>query len=224
MTNDGMTNDETAQLPRLRSSFVIRHSSFSEALSADASLPHWAACAPVEFREAVGGDVPKQKTTVRTLWTPTEWRVLFECEDALPWATITQRDGLLYTEETVEVFFDPVGDLESYYEVEVNPLGTELDIVFRRSRSGYKGDWAWDCAGLRTLARIVPGGWNAELAIPFASVAEVPVNGTRWRVNFCRIDRPSRDNSLPRELSAWSPPLRESFHTQERFGVLEFQR
>jgi hypothetical protein len=61
-----------------------------------------------------------------------------------------------------------------------------------------------------------------ELAIPFASVAETPSAGTKWRANFCRIDRPSRDGSVPRELTAWSPPMRETFHTQERFGVVEF--
>lgn len=187
-------------------------------LAADPAQPHWLAAEALELVEAVRGGAPMQKTNVRTLWTPTEWRVLFCCEDSDPWATLTQRDAALYTEETVEVFFDPVGDLESYYEVELNPLGTELDIVFRRSRSGYKGDWAWDCAGLRSAARIVEGGWNAELAIPFASIAQP----TNWRVNFCRIDRPSRDGSLPRELSAWSPPMRENFHTPERFGVVEF--
>ena len=149
--------------------------------------------------------------------------MLFCCEDSDPWATLTQRNAPLYTEETVEVFFDPVGDLESYYEVEINPLGTELDIVFRRSRSGYKGDWAWDCAGLRSAVRIVAGGWNAELAIPFDSVSAPPSAGAEWRVNFCRIDRPSRDGSLPRELSAWSPPMRENFHTPERFGVVDFR-
>ena len=189
---------------------------------ADPAQPHWQSCEVLEMFEAAKGTVPAQRTSVRALWTPAEWRVLFSCEDTDPWATLTQRDAQLYTEETVEVFFDPVGDLESYYEIELNPLGTELDIVFRRSRSGYKGDWAWNCGGLRSLVRIVPGGWNAELAIPFSSVAEVPVNGTRWRVNFCRIDRLSRDGSLPRELSAWSPPMRESFHTPERFGVVEF--
>ena len=192
------------------------------ALAADPAQPHWLAVEPLDLCEAVRGGAPVQKTRVQMLWTPAEWRVLFCCEDTDPWATLTQRDAPLFSEETVEVFFDPVGDLESYYEIELNPLGTELDIVFRRSRSGYKGDWAWDCAGLRSLVRRVPGGWNAELAIPFASVSEPPIVGTRWRVNFCRIDRPSRDGSLPRELSAWSPPLRENFHTPERFGVVEF--
>jgi hypothetical protein len=95
-----------------------------------------------------------------------------------------------------------------------------LDIVFRKSRSGYKGDWAWDCAGLRSVVRKGDCFWAAEVAIPFASVSEV--QPLRWRANFCRIDRPSRDGSLPRELSAWSPPLRDNFHTPERFGTVEF--
>lgn len=155
-------------------------------------------------------------------WTDTEWRVLFDAVDPDPWATLTERDAPLYQEETVEIFCDPVGDLESYYEFEVNPLGTELDIVFRRSRSGYKGDWAWNCEGLRSKVCRTAHGWAAEWAIPFAGFAEPPRLGTVWRANFCRIERPSRDGSLPRELTAWSPPLRETFHTPERFGRVEF--
>jgi hypothetical protein len=191
-------------------------------LAPDSSLPHWRDAEVVEMREAVRGDAPNQGTRVRMAWSADEWRILFECDDQLPWATLTERDAPLFSEETVEVFFDPIGDLESYYEVETNPLGAVLDIVFRRSRSGYKGDWAWNCDALRVAAAIIPGGWAAEIAIPFLSVATAPQQGTRWRANFCRIDRPARDGSLPREISAWSPPMRDSFHTQERFGIVEF--
>lgn len=199
-----------------------KRAAFPRELAPDAALPHWRDADVVEMREAVRGGVPNQGTRIRIAWSADEWRILFECDDALPWATLTGRDELLYKEETVEVFFDPVGDLESYYEIETNPIGAILDIVFRRSRSGYKGDWAWNCDGLRVAAAIVPGGWAAEFSIPFESVGSTPVAGTRWRVNFCRIDRPARDGSVPRELSAWSPPMRESFHTQERFGIVEF--
>jgi Carbohydrate family 9 binding domain-like len=191
-------------------------------LSADVQQAFWQQCDVLEFRDALTGSWPKQQTSVRCAWDEHEWRLLFHCEDAMPWATFTERDAPLFQEETVEVFFDPVGDLESYYEVEVNPLGTILDIVFRKSRSGYKGDWAWNCEGIDALARMVDGGWAAELSLPFASIAAVPLIGAQWRVNFCRIDRPSRDGSIPRELSAWSAPLRENFHTPERFGIVEF--
>lgn len=189
-------------------------------LCAEVSAEPWRHIWPVSLVEAVGGAAPKQRTWVRSAHDGEEWRVLFDCEDADPWATITERDGPLYNEETVEVFFDPVGDLESYYEIEVNPLGAVLDLVLRRSRSGYKGDWEWHCEGLRTLVRKEEGMWAVEMAIPFAAVGGIPAE--RWRVNFCRIDHPSRDGSLPRELSAWSAPLRANFHTQERFGVVEF--
>jgi hypothetical protein len=191
-------------------------------LTADAGSAPWRDLEAVEFCEAIGSGAPVQQTWVRSAWDEREWRVLFQCADRDPWATLTERDGPLYTEETVEVFLDPVGDLESYFEIEVNPLNTVLDIVFRKSRSGYKSDWAWTCEGLRTKVEIGGGGWRVEMAIPFAEVADVPVPGGRWRVNFCRIDRPARDGSLPRELTAWSAPRRESFHTPQRFGIVEF--
>jgi len=192
-------------------------------LSADASALPWRGLPGVRFCDAVTAAAPKQGTEVRAAWHDDEWRLLFTAADTDPWATMTQRDAPLYEEETVEVFFDPVGDLESYFEIEVNPLGTVLDLVLRKSRSGYKGDRAWQCEGLRTLVRRHDGGWSAEMAIPFASVTNSPPRtGSRWRANFCRIDRPSRDGTLPRELTSWSPPLRASFHTPERFGVIEF--
>jgi hypothetical protein len=192
-------------------------------LSADASVLPWRGLPGVRFCDAVTAAAPKQGTEVRAAWSEEEWRLLFIADDTDPWATMTQRDAPLYEEETVEVFFDSVGDLESYFEIEVNPLGTVLDLVLRKSRSGYKADRAWQCEGLRTLVRRHDGGWSAEMAIPFASVTNSPPRtGSRWRANFCRIDRPSRDGTLPRELTAWSPPLRASFHTPERFGVIEF--
>ena len=192
-------------------------------LTADAAADPWRMIAAVHFCDAVTGAAPKQGTEVRAVWNDHEWRLLFIADDTDPWATMTERDAPLYEEETVEVFLDPVGDLESYYEIEVNPLGTVLDLVLRKSRSGYKADRGWQCEGLRTLVRRHAGGWSAEIAIPFASVTNSPPRpGSQWRANFCRIDRPSRDGSLPRELTAWSPPLRASFHTPERFGVIEF--
>ena len=192
-------------------------------LTADLAAEPWRGIAPVPFFEAVTGAAPQQGTEVRCAWDANEWRILFHASDSDAWATMTKRDAPLYEEETVEVFFDPAGDLESYFEIEVNPLGAVLDIAFRKSRSGYKGDRAWDCEGLRTLVRKNSKAWTVEIAIPFASVTNTPPQpGARWRVNFCRIDRPSRDGSIPREITAWSPPMRGNFHTPERFGVVEF--
>lgn len=170
--------------------------------------------------ENATGFPPAQRTTVACAWDEHELRVRFECVDAEPWATITQRDGPLWEEEVVEVFLDPVGDGACYFEFEVNPLGTVLDLVLRRNRSGYKKDFAWDCDGLRAGVQRTADGWNAEIAIPFASlVAEPPRAGSEWRANFTRIDRP---RNRERELSAWAPTRLATFHAPERFGVLRF--
>ena len=174
----------------------------------------------VHLRDTVSGAAPLQGTSVRAVWDAEELRVLFHAEDTHAWATLTERDAPLYEEEVVEVFLDPVGDLESYFEIEVNPLNAVLDLVLRKNRSGYVKDSASQCEGLRTAVAQSATAWSVEIAIPFRSVAAAPPQaGDCWRVNFCRIDRPP---GVPRELSAWSPTWRANFHTPERFGILQF--
>jgi hypothetical protein len=166
------------------------------------------------------GTAPRQATSVRFGWDPQALRVLFVAEDEHPWATLREHDAPLYKEEVFEVFLDTEGDGFGYFELEVNPNNAVLDGAMRRVRSGYRKDFGWHCAGLETAVRIFPGGWAAELSIPFASVAAAPpVAGQRWRANFTRIDRPP---GIPRELSAWSPTGLAQFHVPSRFGVLEF--
>jgi hypothetical protein len=174
----------------------------------------------VELHENITAAPPAQATRVTISRTPERLNVLFQCDDARPWATITQRDGPLYQEETVEIFIDPFGDLECYFEIEVNPLNTVLDLMLRRIGKGWRKDFAWQCEGLETSTAIISAGWEARMSIPFTSLTpEPPLPGSAWRANFLRIDRP--ENS-PRELSAWSPTLRNTFHEPARFGYLEF--
>ncbi len=188
---------------------------------ANVDAPPWPGLTAFELCETIGGRVPRQATTLKLGSSSEELRVLFHCADTNAWATMTERDAPLYEEEVVEVFLDPVGDLRSYFEIEVNPLNAVLDLVLRRNRSGYVKDFSWRCDDLRTAARVTPTSWTAELAIPFRSlVSDPPQPGARWRANFFRIDRPAE---TPRELSAWSPTGRGTFHVPERFGVIEFR-
>jgi hypothetical protein len=46
----------------------------------------------------------------------------------------------------------------------------------------------------------------------------VPQTGARWRLNFFRCDRANN------AFLAWNPALDGSFHTPERFGVMEFAK
>ena len=194
-------------------------------VEADAQHPSWRDIEPVKLLENLGGKAPAQATRVRTRWDEEAWRVLFEADALAPWATLTARDAALWTEEVVEVFFDPFGDGLSYFEVEINPLGTVTDLVLRRTASGWRKDFAWNVDGLVASARRTPAGWAAELAVPFAALGpeEAVRPGARWRVNFLRIDRPDGPGTERRELSAWSPTGMANFHRYERFGTVEFR-
>ena len=193
-------------------------------VEADPAHPAWRAVEPVFLLENFGSSPPAQATRVRTLHDVGNWRVLFEADALAPWATLTAHDAQLWTEEVVEVFFDPVGDGLSYFEVEINPLGAVCDLVLRRTASGWRKDFGWDVDGLVSHARRTATGWAAELSIPFAAVGAEPdlPDGARWRVNFLRINRPDGVSSERRELSAWSPTGMANFHRYERFGTVEF--
>lgn len=187
-------------------------------VTADPSSAPWRELEPLVLLETATARQPKQATWFKTAWNEDELRVLFFIEDDYIWATMTERNAHIYKEEVVEVFLSPEGDLGTYFEFEVNPLNTVLDLVLHRVGDGYDKDFQWQCAGFQTAVQRHPGGWSAELSIPFAPMGATP-HGKPWRANFYRIDRPQ---GTPRELSAWSPTLQRNFHVPERFGTLEF--
>ena len=186
-------------------------------VAADPQAAPWPEVPRTALRETVSGGQPQQATWFQAAWSREELRVLFGIEDTSVWATLRERDAPLYQEEVVEIFLDPVGDLQTYFEFEVNPLNAVLDLVLRRGGQGYVKDFQWQCAGLQTAVRRNPAGWCAEFSIPFASLGAAPL-GT-WRANLYRIDRPA---GAPWELSAWSPTGQPHFHLPERFGFWEF--
>lgn len=182
----------------------------------------WRDIAPVFLKNTVTGGQPAQATWFKIAWTGYELRVLFHAEDTDAWATHTAHDAPLYEEEVVEIFLDPVGDLESYFEIEVNPLNAVCDLVLRRVRNGWRKDFGWHCEGLKTTVTKNETAWTTEIAIPFGSLGPgLPAAGKPWRANFYRIDRPKNS---PWELSAWSPTGQPLFHVREKFGFLEFVR
>jgi hypothetical protein len=186
--------------------------------SLDGLLGCWSNASRVFLADNTSGRPPVWGTEVRIACHRDDLLLLFLCQDPDPRATLTKRDDPLWEEDVVEVFIDPFGDLDCYFEFEVNPLNTVLDLFIRRVRGGLRKDFAWDCQGLRTATGLLAYGWVAGLAIPFKSMGECDLS--RWRINFCRIERPK---DQPRELSAWSPTYTGTFHLPERFGILTFR-
>jgi hypothetical protein len=188
--------------------------------SLDALNGVWANCARISLRENLTGRQPRWGTEVRLGWSGDVLHGLYLCQDPNPWATMMARGDALWEEEVVEIFLDPFGDSLSYFEIEINPLNTVTDLFVRRTRTGSKKDFRWNCDGLVTACGTLAYGWVAAFQIPFESLGDChPTRSPVWRVNFSRIERPK---DQPLELSAWSPTLFTSFHVPSRFGVLRF--
>ncbi|HQQ00996.1 MAG TPA: carbohydrate-binding family 9-like protein [bacterium] len=205
--------------------------------------PVWNTAPMVTFLDATNRSPVRLGTEARILYTDEAIYFSYYCEDNLITSKMTKRDDNIFNEEVVEVFFSPTGELSTYYEFEVNPLGTLLDLTVKNNfkivetasgrtvdySPGCDTDFAWNCKGIQWAVwqhkeddKLV--GWSVELAIPFAGIErQIPASGEIWRINLYRIDRNESDPKLD-EYSAWSPTMQNpaSFHCPHFFGFLEF--
>ena len=151
----------------------------------DGSLddPAWRAVPWTEpFVDIRGNGWPEPTWTTRAkiAWDDDHLYIAAEMEEPHLWATLADRDAILYREHDFEVFIDPDGDALDYYELEINALGTEFDLFLPRpyNRKG-KANVGWDMVGLRTAVALdgtlnnpsdEDRGWTVEIAIPWSAL------------------------------------------------------
>jgi hypothetical protein len=155
--------------------------------------------------EGPGKTRPRFRTRVQMLWDDQQLYIGAYLEEPNVWATLTERDSIIFLDNDFEVFIDPDGDTHDYYELEINALNTVWDLLLVRPyRDGGPAVHAWDIRGLKT-AVFVNGtlndpsdkdkAWTVELAIPFEILRECipgkperPQPGDQWRMNFSRVE------------------------------------
>lgn len=124
-------------------------------------------------------------------------------------ACVTQRDGRVYDDDSVELFLDVSFDRATYVQLAYNSLAVQFD--------GQGLDPSWN-ADWQVKARVVKDRWIAEVRMPFASLgATRPTRATLWGVNVCR----NCQTSSGAVFSAWSASP-SGFHSPKRFGLLTF--
>lgn len=195
---------------------------------------------------------PPLSTRVKMLWDDHYLYIAAELEEPHVWATLRQRDTIIYHDNDFEVFIDPDGDTHLYYEIEVNALGTVMDLLMTRPyRDGGTYLLNWDIHGLRVAVHVdgtindpsdTDTGWSVEMAVPLEDLAEslpwrrLPVAGDQWRLNFSRVQwnsvvseggyskmtDPDTGRPLPEENWVWSPQGRINMHMPEMWGYLQF--
>jgi hypothetical protein len=123
----------------------------------------------------------------------------------------TQRDGKVWLDDCVEVFFDTLHNHCTYFHLIANSIATRFDEIGPRypRPASWDGDW-------RVATHVSSTGYTVEIAIPFHSLAStMPRPGTTWGFNV------NRQEYRLLERSSWSQ-TQHSFHEPTSFGHLFF--
>lgn len=195
---------------------------------------------------------PYYKTRVKMLWDDEYFYIVAELEEPHLWATYTQREAVIFHENDFEVFIDANGDTHTYYELELNALGTVWDLFLTKP---YLNDGipmnAWDIAGFKYGIKLRgtinnpsdrDTSWTVEMAFPWNILKECaferrrPNPGEQWRVNFSRVQwrldieddqytktiNPETGQSYPEHNWVWSPQGTINMHRPEYWGYVQF--
>ncbi|MEE9442400.1 MAG: carbohydrate-binding family 9-like protein [candidate division Zixibacteria bacterium] len=214
------------------------------------SLAPWTDC----FIDIEGNNKskPRFKTRAKMLWDSSCFYIAAEMEEPHVWGKLQKRDAVIYHDNDFEVFIDPDGDTHEYYELEVNALNTQWDLLINKPyRDGGPAINAWDIQGLKTAVYIdgtinnpgdIDRGWSIEIAIPWNVLKQCahrpapPKNGDIWRVNFSRVEWQTfiddgqyikqTDSAigkiLPEDNWVWSPQGLIAMHYPEMWGYVQF--
>jgi hypothetical protein len=157
---------------------------------------------------SVDHPAPAWETWARIAWDSDYLYVAARLIEPHLWATLTERDAIIYRDHDFEVFLDPDGDGLAYYEIEINAFGTIFDLFLDRPyREGGRAHIPWDLPGMRSAVNLEgtlndPSdqdvAWTLEMAIPWRELAPPgaprsaapPQDGDVWRVNFSRVQWP----------------------------------
>jgi len=160
-----------------------------------------------DFRDIEGAlkPTPAKRTHAKLLWDDTFLYIAAELDETDVWATLKQRDTVIFYDNDFEVFIDPDGDTHNYYEFEMNALNTVWDLLLLkpyRDASNVAIN-SWNINGIVTAVHVNgtlnhPGdtdkGWTVEIAMPWSTLKECafegrkPANGEQWRLGFSRVE------------------------------------
>jgi hypothetical protein len=201
-----------------------------------------------EFQDIEGTakPAPRFKTRAKMLWDDAYFYIAANMEEPHVWGTLTNHDAVIFHDPDFEVFIDPDGDRQNYYEFEMNALNTGWDL--RLPKAYIDGGPAlndWEIPGLKTAVHVrgtlndprdTDHGWSIEIAIPWKVLGEFsgqktpPKEHDVWRVDFSRVEwhvtiENGRYVKVPGKKEdnwVWSPTGIIDMHRPENWGYVKF--
>ena len=191
---------------------------------------------------------PRFRTRAKMLWDERYFYVGAELEEPHVWATLTNHDAVIFQDNDFEVFIDPNGDHHEYYEIEINALNTEWDLLLKKPYiSGGPALNEWEIPGLKTAVHVqgtlndssdTDQGWSVEFAFPwkilrqYAHCPAPPREGDQWRVDFSRVEwqiqiangKYQKVANTSEDNWVWSPQGIVDMHRPEKWGYVQFTK
>lgn len=199
-----------------------------------------------EFHDIEGDSLPRpwKKTRVKVLWDDEALYVGAQLWDDTIWATVKERDAIIFADNDFEVFLAPQDSGHRYFELEMNAMNTVWDLLMERpQRDCVRRIIGWDIQGLESAVKIDgklnnPSAenrfWSLEIKIPWFSLREcgkdmcwpekmAPVPGEIWRMDFSRVEYEVdiEDDRYVKRCGADGKPLPEHNWLWAPTGVID---
>jgi len=156
----------------------------AEAPTADLARAPWRGSAVISgFADVNASRSARRPTSAYIGWDDAAVWVALRCEGrgrSNLKTEVTQRDGPVWRDDSVEFYCDPGLTRPKYYQVVLNSAGVVYDAA------GTDKGWNPD---LRVATLIEDDAWTGVLRIPMAALGVKQIrDGDTWGVNFCRSD------------------------------------
>ncbi len=219
----------TSTLPSPAAQPTIKsiHAEADVSLNTNPASSFWHGAQPVYMEsDPQGNPVQNYRTEVRTRWTKDNLYFLFICPyeelNLKPHPTPATETNQLWNWDVAEVFIGSnFKDIQRYKEFELSPQGEWIDLDINLHNAHHEEGWTWN-SGFRVSARIDRAAhvWYGAMKIPYSAIdTRSAAAGNTLRINLLRSQGPGPN----RHEITWQPPMADTFHVPERFGVLELQ-
>lgn len=146
-------------------------------------------------------------------WDAQALYIAFDCREPLAPALLTKvsdHDGPVWSDDSIEVFLDPAGTRQGFVQVAVNAAGVIMDGI----QTGLPGglDRSWETGATAACKRLTDA-WTVELAIPLAGLPLAAPTGD-WTFHVARNRR-----TAGQHLTALATAI-NGFGDVARFDVL----
>ncbi len=187
------------------------------------------------FPSAEGSRDPVGSAQAKLTWDDEHLYALIRVEDSDVSSPFRDHDDPLWKADCVELFLDADSNRQQYIELQVNPHNAQFDSYFATTRA-QPGDTSFT-AGMKSQVVVrgtvdqpddQDGGWDAELAIPWAALRGLdpqmavrlpPSSGDKMRLNVVRVDKRAADKNPT--ASSWNRITYADFHALDRMLTVQ---